>query len=117
MMVTGKIKQIMGVVVDVEFASAKELPKILDSLTVDNNGKELVLEVEQEIGKDLVRTVAMGTTDGLRRGLSVTATGHPISTPVGRGTLGRLFNVLGEPIDGKELSIHLEFHSRPQPIE
>jgi len=100
-MVTGKIKQIIGVVVDVVFNSQAEMPKILESLEVDNSGNKLVLEVEQHIGNNTVRTVAMGTTDGLRRGLPVTSTGSTIKTPVGKETLGRLFNVLGEPIDGK----------------
>ena len=101
-MITGKIKQVIGVVVDVVFNSKSEMPKILESLEVDNGGNKLTLEVEQHIGNNTVRTVAMGTTDGLRRGLPVVSTGSTIKTPVGKETLGRLFNVLGEPIDGKK---------------
>ena len=102
MAITGKIKQVMGVVVDVVFNSKQEMPEILGSLSVDNNGQKLILEVEQHIGKNTVRAVAMGTTDGLKRGVPVISLGTPIKTPVGKETLGRLFNVLGEPIDGKK---------------
>jgi len=95
---TGIIKQIIGVVVDVYFAN--ELPKIYNALTLDNHGQQLTLEVEQHLGSNLVRTIAMGTTDGLKRGDLVTDTGQPISVPVGNDTLGRIFNVLGDEIDG-----------------
>jgi F-type H+-transporting ATPase subunit beta len=94
----GIIKQVIGVVVDVYFA--EELPEIYNALEVDNNGQKLVLEVEQHTGSNLVRTVAMGTTDGLRRGDKAINTGAPISVPVGKDTLGRIFNVLGEVVDG-----------------
>lgn len=96
----GTIQQIVGVVVDVEFDG--NLPNIYDALTVENNGKKLVLEVEQHISKNVVRTVALGATDGLTRGEKVTQTGAPISVPVGDATQGRMFSVLGDPIDGKE---------------
>ncbi len=97
----GKIKQIVGVVVDVQFKS--ELPKIYDALEVDKGDNEkLVLETQQHIGSNIVRTVAMGTTDGLKRGQKVVNTGAGISVPVGEKTLGRIFDVLGNPIDGKE---------------
>lgn len=93
----GKIKQIIGPVVDVEFEG--EIPLIYSALEVDNAGKKLVLETEFHIGGNTVRTVAMDSTDGLQRGMPVRATGAPISVPVGAGALGRMMNVLGEPID------------------
>ncbi|ROR34329.1 F0F1 ATP synthase subunit beta [Inmirania thermothiophila] len=95
-MSAGKIVQIIGAVVDVEFPRG-EMPKVYDALRVEEGG--LVLEVQQQLGDGVVRTIAMGTTDGLRRGLAVTNTGAPISVPVGKPTLGRVMNVLGEPID------------------
>jgi len=98
--VEGTIQQIVGVVIDVEFKG--DLPEIYDALTVDNDGTELVLEVEQHISRNVVRAVAMGSTDGLTRGQKVAATGSPISVPVGDATQGRMFSVLGRPIDGKE---------------
>ena len=97
-MSSGKIVQIIGAVVDAEFPR-EELPKVYDALDVE--GGEIVLEVQQQLGDGIVRTIAMGTTDGLRRGLSVTNTGSPISVPVGTKTLGRIMNVLGDPIDEK----------------
>jgi F-type H+-transporting ATPase subunit beta len=101
MKTTGIIKRIIGPVVDVTFENG--VPDIYSALTVDNNGKSIVLEVEQHIGENTVRAVAMDSTDGLSRGMEVTNSGIPISVPVGAVTLGRMFNVLGEPIDGKEL--------------
>ena len=110
---TGKIKKIIGPVVDVEFA--ENLPAIYNALTVKNGDKTVVLEVEQHVGGNVLRAVAMDTTDGLARGMVVTDTGAPISVPVGTDTLGRIFNVLGDVIDdGKEIttktrsSIHRE---------
>jgi F-type H+-transporting ATPase subunit beta len=94
----GKIVQIIGAVVDVEFPR-EELPKVYDALHVE--GKGLVLEVQQQLGDGVVRTIAMGTTDGLSRGLEVSNTGAAIAVPVGKATLGRIMNVLGEPIDDK----------------
>jgi F-type H+-transporting ATPase subunit beta len=94
----GIIKQVIGVVVDVYFA--EKLPEIHHALEVDNNGKPLVLEVAQHTGSNLVRTIAMGTTDGLKRGDEAVDSGSPISVPVGKETLGRIFNVLGEVVDG-----------------
>ena len=94
----GFIKQIIGAVVDVEFDG--ELPKLYSALAVKNKEKKLVLEVEQHIGQNRVRTVAMGSTDGLQRDMEVIDTGAPISMPVGEETLGRIFNVLGEVVDG-----------------
>ncbi|BBA35572.1 F1 sector of membrane-bound ATP synthase, beta subunit [Methylocaldum marinum] len=97
-MSSGKIVQIIGAVVDVEFPR-ETLPKVYDALKVDD--KDLVLEVQQQLGDGVVRTIAMGSTDGVMRGLKVTNTGAPISVPVGKETLGRIMNVLGEPIDEK----------------
>ncbi len=93
----GTIKKVIGPVVDVEFTG--ELPEVYSALWVDNNGKKLVLEVEQHIGAGVVRAVAMDTTDGLARGMEVSTDGMPISVPVGKETLGRIFNVLGDVID------------------
>lgn len=94
---TGKIKRIIGPVVDVEFDGA--IPEVYNALEIKNGDKVLTLEVEQHIGGNVVRAVAMDTTDGLSRGMAVTDTGAPISVPVGKGTLGRIFNVLGNAID------------------
>jgi F-type H+-transporting ATPase subunit beta len=105
---TGKISQVIGPVVDVEFSAssadkAGDLPKIYDALEIKlEKGEKLVLETAQHVGGNKVRAVAMGSTDGLRRGMEVTSTGAPISVPVGTGVLGRMFNLLGEPIDGIE---------------
>ncbi|MEK7105430.1 MAG: F0F1 ATP synthase subunit beta, partial [Patescibacteria group bacterium] len=99
-MTKGIIAQIIGPVVDVRFEG--ELPAILSALTIERKDQApLTLEVAQHVGNSMVRTVAMSSTDGLMRGLEVTATGKPISVPVGEATLGRMFNVTGEPIDGK----------------
>ncbi|MGR9046930.1 MAG: F0F1 ATP synthase subunit beta [Gammaproteobacteria bacterium] len=94
----GKIVQIIGAVVDVEFPR-ESLPKVYDALNVQD--KNLVLEVQQQLGDGVVRSIAMGSTDGLSRGLKVSNTGEPISVPVGKETLGRIMNVLGQPIDEK----------------
>ena len=95
---TGKIVQIIGAVVDVRFEK-HELPRLLNAIECDNNGQKLVLEVAQHIGDDIVRCIAMSSTDGLVRGLDAVDTGSPIRVPVGRETLGRVFNLLGEPVD------------------
>jgi F-type H+-transporting ATPase subunit beta len=98
---TGRIIQIQGGVVDVEFA-AEEIPDIYEALEIPMDGKPpLVLEVEKHLGDNVVRCVSMGSTDGLQRGVRVNATGNPIMVPVGEPTLGRVFNVLGRPVDGK----------------
>lgn len=97
---TGKIIQIVGVVVDVEFDKGN-LPAINDALTVKHNDEKIVLEVAQHLSETSVRTISMTSTDGLKRGDEVTATGAPISVPVGEATMGRMFNVTGEAIDGK----------------
>lgn len=98
---TGKLTQIIGAVLDIKFPEGK-LPEINDAIRVPlNNGGKLVVEVAQHLGDDTVRCIAMGPTDGLVRGMEAEATGGPISVPVGEATLGRMFNVLGEPIDEK----------------
>ena len=106
-MSAGKVVEIIGAVVDVEFPR-DSIPKVYDALKIDDAG--LTLEVQQQLGDGIVRTIAMGPTDGLKRGLSVSNTGSPIMVPVGQKTLGRVMNVLGEPIDeageiGAELSL------------
>src|SRR6266478_385451 len=94
---TGRITQVIGAVVDVQFEG--HLPAILNAIETTNNGSRLVLEVAQHLGESTVRTIAMDTTEGLVRGGEVTDTGSPIMVPVGAGTLGRIINVIGEPID------------------
>ncbi len=97
-MSSGKIVQIIGAVVDVEFPR-DAMPKVYDALTLDD--ADLTLEVQQQLGDGVVRTIAMGTTDGIKRNMSVKSTGAPISVPVGQKTLGRIMDVLGQPIDEK----------------
>ena len=113
-MSSGEIVQIIGAVVDVEFPP-NAIPKIYDALIVQGEGIHTTLEVQQQLGDGVVRTIALGSTDGLQRGLAVNNTGAPISVPVGAKTLGRIMNVLGEPIDEKgpigtqeKMSIHRE---------
>ena len=95
----GKVIQVMGAVVDVKFEN--NLPAILEALEIETDGRRLVLEVAQHLGEDAVRTIAMDTTEGLERGHSVKSTGQAISVPVGDETLGRIMNVIGEPVDEK----------------
>ena len=98
----GKITQIIGAVIDVKFSEGN-LPEINEAITIATNaGGELTVEVAQHLGDDIVRCIAMGPTDGLVRGMEAVATGNPIMVPVGENTLGRIFNVLGQPIDNKE---------------
>ena len=99
----GKIIQIMGVVVDVEFDD-DSLPEIYEALTVKRGQQTITLEVAQHLDQQTVRTISLQNTDGLHRGQVVTATGAPISVPVGEDTQGRMFNVVGEPIDGREIA-------------
>ena len=101
-MTKGKIVQVMGPVVDVEFKSKEELPYIKDALEVDNGGKRCVMEVAQHIGNNIARCIMLASSDGLCKDMEVTATGAGIKVPVGEQTLGRLFNVLGETIDNGE---------------
>src|ERR671912_2574825 len=93
----GRITQVIGAVVDVHFDG--HLPEILNALETSNQGNRLVLEVSQQLGESTVRCIAMDTSEGLVRGQEVTDTGAPISVPVGAGTLGRIINVIGEPVD------------------
>ena len=96
----GSVSQVMGPVVDVYFEEGS-LPSIYNALTMQNGDKTLTVEVAQHIGDNIVRCIAMSSTDGLRRGTPVTDTGKTISVPVGRQTLGRIFNVLGDTVDNK----------------
>jgi F-type H+-transporting ATPase subunit beta len=112
----GRVVQVMGPVVDVEFPSG-ELPDIYDAVSIPRDGGQMVVEVQQHLGNDWVRCVAMDATEGLRRGMEAISTGAPISVPVGTATLGRIFNVLGEPIDNAgpvEAEQHYPIH-RPAP--
>src|SRR5581483_10928455 len=93
----GRVTQVMGAVVDVQFEG--QLPAILNAVETKNGGNRLVLEVAQHLGENTVRTIAMDTTEGLVRGQEVTDPGEPILVPVGEGTLGRIMNVVGDPVD------------------
>src|SRR6201990_3110358 len=109
----GKITQIIGAVVDVEFPR-EHVPKVYDALKLKD--VDLTLEVQQQLGDGVVRTIAMGASEGLKRGLSVTATGAPISVPVGKATLGRIMDVLGDPQDNRgevQAKEHLPIHRAP----
>src|SRR5256714_2337908 len=101
----GNIVQVIGPVVDVEFPDEKTLPKIYNALEIEyevnGNPTKLTLEVQQHLGESWVRSIAMSSTEGLKRGMTVTNTGAPISVPVGEAVLGRLFNVTGDPIDNR----------------
>ena len=109
----GYIVQAVGPVIDVKFEK-DHLPKLLTALRIDlNNGKSLTIEVLQHIGDDIVRAVAMGSTDGLVRGMKVLNTNAPITVPVGEETLGHMFNVLGEPIDDTDISLYKDCKRMP----
>jgi F-type H+-transporting ATPase subunit beta len=110
---TGRITQVIGAVVDVQFEG--ELPAILNALETTNQGNRLVLEVAQHLGESTVRTIAMDVSEGLVRGQEVTDTGEPISVPVGPGTLGRIINVIGEPVDDAGPVPHTERRAIHQP--
>src|ERR1700742_1412585 len=101
----GNIVQVIGPVVDVEFPDEKSLPRIYNALEIDyevnGNPTKLTLEVQQHLGESWVRSIAMSSTEGLKRGMSVTDTGGPITVPVGEAVLGRLFNVTGDAIDNR----------------
>jgi len=114
---TGKVTQIVGVVVDVEFAT-DSLPAIYNALTLEHDGKKLTLEVAQHLSESSVRAVALGSTDGIERGVEVMDTGKAISVPVGEETLGRMFNVTGQPIDGMadKFSQRAPIHRTPPPL-
>ena len=98
----GKIVQVIGPVVDVKFNNEKSIPNLLNALEIKHGDNKIVIEVAQHVGNDTVRCISMSSTDGLVRGMEVVDTGAAISVPVGEETLGRIFNVLGEPVDGKE---------------
>jgi F-type H+-transporting ATPase subunit beta len=109
--VVGRVTQVLGAVVDVHFDG--DLPRILNAVTVQIDDRTVVLEVAQQLGENTVRTIAMDTTDGLVRGAEVTDTGAPITVPVGPGTLGRIINVIGEPVDERgpvEATQHFPIH-------
>lgn len=114
---SGTITQVVGVVVDVEFV-ADSLPAIYNALEVDLEGKRLVLEVAQHLSESSVRAIALGSTDGLERGAAVIDTGSAISVPIGEATLGRMFNVIGEPIDDKggNFTETAPIHRAPPPL-
>ena len=112
----GRVVQIIGPVLDIRF-DADHLPNLLNAIHIENEGKTLVAEVSQHIGGDVVRCIAMSSTDGLRRGVEAVDTGSPITVPVGPETLGRIFNLLGEPVDNKpapDIKKRLPIH-RPAP--
>ena len=113
----GKITQIIGATLDIKFAESK-LPAIYEAINITTKeNTKLVVEVAQHLGDDTVRCIAMGPTDGLVRGMDAVATGGPISVPVGENTLGRMFNVLGEPIDNKPVPKGVAYNPihRPAP--
>ncbi len=113
----GKVSQVVGVVVDVQFE--EHLPALLNALTVNIDNHELLLEVAQHLSEHAVRAIALGSTDGLVRGDEVSDTGAPISVPVGKETLGRMFNVTGDPIDGKKFEVKetAPIHKSPPTLE
>ena len=118
----GQIKQIIGPVVDVSFSAADaKLPEILSALSVDRgNGEKLILEVQQHLGEDSVRAVSMDSTDGLTRGMDVIDLGAPISMPIGEQIKGRVFNVVGAPIDGLgelDMTKSYQIHNKPPRFE
>ena len=118
-MQTGKIVQVMGPVVDVAFDTTP-LPEIKTALKVDNHGRECVMEVAQQMGQSVVRCIMLSASEGLERDMVVTNTGAGITVPVGEKTLGRLFNVLGDAIDGQpapETEEHWEIHRKPPKFE
>ena len=117
---TGKITQIIGAVLDIKFSQGK-LPEINEAIQVPlSDGGKLTVEVSQHLGDDTVRCIAMGSTDGLVRGMDAVATGAPISVPVGENTLGRIFNVLGDAIDNKpqpDVEEYLPIHRKAPTFE
>jgi F-type H+-transporting ATPase subunit beta len=114
---TGKITQIVGVVVDIEFPTGS-LPGIYNALTIEHDGNEITLEVAQHLSESAVRAIALSSTDGLARGAEVTDTGGPITVPIGDETLGRMFNVTGQPIDAKpdNFKQRASIHRAPPPL-
>ena len=115
----GKVVQIVGAVVDIRFEK-DHLPELLNAVEIDNKGVKLTVEVAQHIGDDVVRCIAMSSTDGLVRGTEAVDTGRAISVPVGKETLSRMFNLLGEPVDNKpdpETKERWEIHREPPSYE
>ena len=115
----GTVVQIIGAVLDIKF-EPDCLPNLLNAIEIDNNGQKLVVEVAQHIGDDVVRCIAMGSTDGLVRGMKALDTGHSITVPVGKETLGRIFNLLGEPVDNlppPQTEERWEIHREPPSYE
>ena len=115
----GTVVQIVGAVLDIKF-SPENLPNLLNAIEIDNNGQKLTVEVAQHIGDDIVRCIAMGSTDGLVRGTAAVDTGKSITVPVGNETLGRIFNLLGEPVDNKpapQTEERWEIHRNPPEYE
>src|SRR5574338_836139 len=118
-MANGRVTQVIGTVVDVEFP-AESLPGLYNALEIKMDSGTITAEVEQHLGNNWVRALAMEPTEGLRRGAEVVDTGSPISVPVGPATLGRLFNVLGQPLDRKgdvDAAEKLSIHRKPPSFE
>ncbi|UCH50396.1 MAG: F0F1 ATP synthase subunit beta, partial [Chloroflexota bacterium] len=118
-MAKGKVVQVIGTVVDVEFPQ-EALPEIYNAIEINQNGNRIVLEVQQHAGNNWVRCLALCPTDGLERGAEAIDTGAPVTVPVGKATLGRLFNVFGEPLDNLvpvETKEKLPIHRPPPPLE
>ena len=116
-MSSGKVIQIIGAVVDVQFQTG-HMPKVFDALKIVESS--LTLEVQQQLGDGVVRTIAMGSTDGLRRGVEVVSTGAPILVPVGQATLGRIMDVLGNPVDEAgevKCDVRMPIHRAPPKLE
>jgi F-type H+/Na+-transporting ATPase subunit beta len=113
----GKVAQVIGAVLDVKFDNEENLPNLLNAIVIKQGDREIVAEVAQHVGNDTVRCIAMSSTDGIVRGVDAVDTGKPISVPVGNETLGRIFNVLGEPVDAKEApkNVHRMSIHRPAP--
>ena len=111
----GTITQIIGPVIDAKFTD--KIPEIYNALECELEGNKIVFEVQQHLSEDTVRAVSMTSTDGLQRGVEISDSGKPISVPVGKESLGRMFNVIGEPVDGKPASKSKEFYPihRPAP--
>ena len=115
----GTVVQVIGPVLDIKFADG-ELPALLNAIEIDNNGQKLIVEVAQHIGDNVVRCIAMSSTDGLVRGTKAVDTGNPIAVPVGEECLGRVFNLLGEPVDNKpapQTKEHWPIHRQPPSYE
>ena len=109
----GIIHQIIGPVIDIKF-SPENIPELLTAIVIKHDGKEIVAEVAQHVGDDIVKCIALSATDGLTRGMEAIDTGHPIQVPVGKEVLGRLFNVIGETIDDKGPVVTKEKKSIPR---